>query len=214
MWWRIYCAVAHGDSEGDLCTYGFYEKQDLHRVLDEVQPGPIVLFGTSLGAAVALQEAAGDRRVTAVVAAETFSDLRTVAIERAPFFFSSGVISCACVCVEQQGGVPDRCRAPDRCRRDHNPCCSFTGTPDADTPPDHSRRVMGAPAGPAPDPRPGAWHNESPGAPVWPGDRTVDRSRGARPDISCELTALSCQLPVLRFPLTADSRCLITVSAV
>jgi pimeloyl-ACP methyl ester carboxylesterase len=76
-----YDSRAHGESGGDVCTYGFFEKRDLRRVLDTVGPGPIVLVGTSLGAAVALQEAALDPRVIAVVAAETFSDLRTVATE-------------------------------------------------------------------------------------------------------------------------------------
>ena len=84
-----YDSRAHGESAGELCTYGFFEKRDLHRVLDTVSPGPVVLLGTSLGAAVALQEAARDARVTAVIAAETFSDLRTIATERAPFFFTS-----------------------------------------------------------------------------------------------------------------------------
>ena len=46
---------------------------------EPLEPGPVVLVGASLGAAVALQTAAVDRRVSAVVAAETFSDLRTVA---------------------------------------------------------------------------------------------------------------------------------------
>jgi len=85
-------AGAHGESGGEACAYGFFEKEDLRRVLDTLDPGPIVLVGTSLGAAVALQEAAQDPRVTAVVAAETFSDLRTVATERAPFFFTSSII--------------------------------------------------------------------------------------------------------------------------
>src|SRR5258706_11743337 len=98
-----YDSRAHGESGGDVCTYGFFEKRDLHRVLDSLAPGPIVLIGTSLGAAVALQEAAQDPRVTAVVAAETFSDLRTVAAERAPFFFSAGVIARAIALAEQQG---------------------------------------------------------------------------------------------------------------
>jgi len=61
-------------------------------VLDTIHGGPIVLLGHSLGAAIALQEAADDPRVTTVISAETFSDLRTVATERAPLFFSSGVI--------------------------------------------------------------------------------------------------------------------------
>jgi uncharacterized protein len=164
-----YDSRAHGDSEGNLCTYGFYEKQDLHRVLDEVQPGPIVLFGTSLGAAVALQEAAGDPRVTAVVAAETFSDLRTVATERAPFFFSSGVISRAFRLAEQQGGFQIDAVSPvTAAAAITQPVLLIHGDSDADTPPDHSRRVMGALAGPK---RlilvPGARHNESLRGPVW-----------------------------------------------
>jgi uncharacterized protein len=67
-----YDGRAHGESDGDTCTYGFFEKDDLHRILGTVGPGPIVLVGSSLGGAVALQEAAHDPRVTAVVAAETF----------------------------------------------------------------------------------------------------------------------------------------------
>ena len=87
-----YDSRAHGDSDGDACTYGFYEKDDLARVVDTIEPGPIVLIGDSLGGAVALQEAAEDPRITAVVAAETFSDLRSVATERAPRLFTAGTL--------------------------------------------------------------------------------------------------------------------------
>src|SRR5687767_12329267 len=45
-----YDSRAHGDSTGEACTYGFFEKLDLRRVLDSVRPGPIVIVGTSLGA--------------------------------------------------------------------------------------------------------------------------------------------------------------------
>ena len=58
-----YDSRAHGDSGGDACTYGYFEKEDLRRVLDTVPPGPVVLIGTSLGAAVALQAAAALARV-------------------------------------------------------------------------------------------------------------------------------------------------------
>ena len=57
-----YDSRAHGESDGDACTYGFYEKQDLRRVLDSVGVGPIVLVGCPLGAAVALQLAADEPR--------------------------------------------------------------------------------------------------------------------------------------------------------
>jgi pimeloyl-ACP methyl ester carboxylesterase len=46
-----YDSRANGESDGDICTYGFFEKR------------------------------------------ETFSDLRTVAVERAPVFFASGIIA-------------------------------------------------------------------------------------------------------------------------
>jgi pimeloyl-ACP methyl ester carboxylesterase len=164
-----YDSRAHGDSEGDLCTYGVFEKQDLHRVLDSVQSGPIVLIGTSLGAAVALQEAAGDPRVTAVVAAETFSDLRTVATERAPFFFSAGVISRAFRLAEQQGGFRIDAASPvTAAAAITQPVLLIHGDSDVETPPDHSRRVMDALAGPK---RlilvPGAGHNQSLRGTVW-----------------------------------------------
>jgi pimeloyl-ACP methyl ester carboxylesterase len=37
-----YDSRAHGESEGDACTYGFLEKQDLHGVLDTIDGGAIV----------------------------------------------------------------------------------------------------------------------------------------------------------------------------
>jgi len=98
-----YDSRAQGDSGGDASTYGFYEKEDLRRVMDAMKPGPIVLVGSSFGAAVALQTAAVDRRVSAVVAAETFSDLRSVVTERAPFIFTAGTIDKAIRLAEQKG---------------------------------------------------------------------------------------------------------------
>src|SRR5262249_52402436 len=88
-----YDSRAHGESGGAACTYGYYEKRDLRRVIDALPPGPVALVGTSLGAAVALQEAGYDPRVVAIVAAETFADLRTVATERAPLFFTRETIA-------------------------------------------------------------------------------------------------------------------------
>jgi uncharacterized protein len=165
-----YDSRAHGESAGDVCTYGFFEKQDLRRVLDTVAAGPMVLFGTSLGAAVALQEAADDPRVTAIVAAETFSDLRTVAIERAPFFFTSGIIRQSFQRAEQDAGFRIEAVSPMQAATKINvPVLLVHGADDVDTPADHSRRVLAALAGPK---RlilvPGARHNESlRGGEVW-----------------------------------------------
>lgn len=164
-----YDSRAHGESAGDACTYGFLEKRDLHRVLDTVGPGPIVLVGTSLGAAVAIQEAALDARVTAVVAAETFSDLRTVATERAPFFFTHGIIARAFQLAEQQGGFEVDAVSPVMAAAAIEiPVLLIHGAADSHTPPEHSRRILAALAGPK---RlilvPGAQHNESLRGEVW-----------------------------------------------
>jgi pimeloyl-ACP methyl ester carboxylesterase len=164
-----YDSRAHGESGGDACTYGFFEKQDLHRVIESVGEGPVILIGTSLGGAVALQQAARDSRVTAVVAAETFSDLRTVATERAPFPFTSGIIAKAFRLAEQQGRFKVDAVSPVvAAAHIRIPVLLVHGSADSETPPDHSRRVLAALAGKK---RlilvPGAGHNGSLRHEVW-----------------------------------------------
>jgi pimeloyl-ACP methyl ester carboxylesterase len=164
-----YDSRAHGDSQGDACTYGFFEKQDLHRVLDSAGSGPVVLIGTSLGAAVALQEAADDPRVSAVVAAETFSDLRTVATERAPVFFTTGVIERAFALAESQAHFQADAVSPRKAaERLTAPVLLIHGADDVETPPAHSERVFAALRGPKRLIRvPGAGHNGSLRSDVW-----------------------------------------------
>jgi hypothetical protein len=164
-----YDSRAHGGSNGDVCTYGFFEKQDLHRVIDTLGAGPVVLVGTSLGAAVALQEAAGDSRVAAIVAAETFSDLRTVARERAPFFLTPSVIAEAFSLAERDGHfVVDAVNPVEAAARLTAPVLLLHGAEDHDTPPAHSERVFAALRGSKQLVLvPGAHHNESLNGQVW-----------------------------------------------
>ena len=169
-----YDSRAHGASTGEACTYGFFEKQDLRRVLDEVDARRVVLVGTSLGAAIALQEAAGDPRISAVVAAETFSDLRTVAAERVPYLPRSIVDRAFETAEERASFVADDVSPLRAASRITAPVLLIHGADDVDTLADHSRRVYAALAGPK---RlilvPGAGHNHSlSGAPVW---KEIDR---------------------------------------
>ena len=144
-----YDSRAHGQSGGDACSYGVFEKQDLHRVLDTAAPGHIVLLGGSLGAAIALQEAAGDSRVSTVIAADCFSDLRTVATERAPSFFTSGAIEKAFSIAQQKGHFQIDAASPlEAARSIKIPVLLIHGEADHDTPPDHSRRLFAALSGP------------------------------------------------------------------
>jgi pimeloyl-ACP methyl ester carboxylesterase len=173
-----YDGRAHGESQGDTCTYGFFEKEDLRRVIDTIGAGPIVLLGTSLGAAVALQEAAIDDRITTIVAAETFSDLRTVAAERAPFFFSRGTIDRAFVVAERDGHFTADDVSPLRAAPSITiPVLLIHGGADKDTPPAHSERVYAALAGKK---RilivPGAHHNQSLGRAWDDVERWIDQT--------------------------------------
>lgn len=159
--------------------YGFFERQALHRVIDTLTHGPIVVIGTSLGAAVALQEAADDARVRVVVAAETFSDLRTVARERAPFFLTNGVIAEAFALAKRDGHfrVDDVSPAAAAARIDV-PVLLLHGAIDRETLPAHSERVYAALRGPKQLILvPGAHHNQSLAAGVWPDiERWIDRA--------------------------------------
>ena len=143
-----YDSRAHGDSTGDACTYGYFEQDDLHRILDTVA-GPIVLVGNSLGAAVALQEAAHDPRVTAIVAIAPFSDLRTIASERAPFVFTGGIFDRAFARAEADAHFRADAVSPVVAARSITaPVLIVHGAADVDTPPSHSERILSALQGP------------------------------------------------------------------
>lgn len=177
-----YDSRAHGQSGGDFCSYGFFEKQDLRRVIDQLDPGPVILFGSSLGAAVALQEAPGDPRITAVVAAECFSDLRTVATERVPYLFRHTMLEKAFRLAEQEGRFEiDDVSPVTAAGFIRVPVLLIHGADDQDTSPEHSRRILNALSG-----KKnlilveGAGHNESLNGNVWGKietwiDKAVDR---------------------------------------
>lgn len=76
---------AHGESSGDYCTFGYYEKYDIQAVLDSVATlsdgQPAGIWGASLGGAIALQAMALDRRIVFGVIESTFDEFEKVAEE-------------------------------------------------------------------------------------------------------------------------------------
>ena len=165
-----YDSRAHGESDGDVCTYGVRERDDLRRVIDTLERGPVLLIGTSLGGAVALQEAAHDSRVAAVIAAESFADVRTVARERAPAYFTATIIERAFALAERQGQFRIDDASPERAARLITaPVLLVHGAEDVETPPEHSRRIYRSLTGPK---RlilvAGVGHNRSLQSEVWP----------------------------------------------
>src|SRR6266850_521866 len=94
-------ARAHGASEGPMATYGWLERNDTRAIIDALvsseqrrnesiqwqgpPPPPFHLFalGESMGAGIALQSAAADPRIEAVVAEASFASLREASYDYA-----------------------------------------------------------------------------------------------------------------------------------
>jgi alpha-beta hydrolase superfamily lysophospholipase len=76
----------HGESGGELATYGLREADDVHRWVDWLKasehPRHVFGMGESLGAGVLLQSLAGERRFSAVVAECPFASFEGVAEDR------------------------------------------------------------------------------------------------------------------------------------
>jgi uncharacterized protein len=164
-----YDSRAHGESTGEVCTYGYYEKTDLARVLDHLTHQPFIVMGTSMGGAVGLQAAAVDPRIAGVIAIAPFSDLRTAARERAPFFASRSNLEAAF----QQAEATANFRVDDvspvaAAPRITVPVLLVHGDHDEETPHDHSVRILNALRGPK---RlitvPGGGHREGLKAATW-----------------------------------------------
>ena len=70
---------AQGQSGGKYATFGFYEKQDVSRVIDRLEASfpklPIGVWGHSFGGAVALKSMVQDRRIRFGIVQSTFARL-------------------------------------------------------------------------------------------------------------------------------------------
>jgi len=137
---------AHGRSGGDACTYGYLERHDVGRALDALGAREAILIGHSLGASIALQAAAVDRRVVAVVAASPFADLPTIVRERAgwvslPAPYVEAVLGAA---GERAGFPPAEASPVALAAGIEAPVLLLHGASDRKTLPEHSRRVAAA----------------------------------------------------------------------
>jgi uncharacterized protein len=83
---------AHGESGGDMATYGWKERNDTVTITDTLYSQEHVshlgALGVSMGAAIALQSAAVEPRIEGVIAEDPFADLREVSYDYAGLQFS------------------------------------------------------------------------------------------------------------------------------
>jgi len=78
---------AHGESGGDMATYGWKERYDTvaitNALFSEDKVHHLGALGVSMGAAIALQSASVEPRIEGVVAEDPFADLREVTFDYA-----------------------------------------------------------------------------------------------------------------------------------
>jgi fermentation-respiration switch protein FrsA (DUF1100 family) len=83
----------HGESEGQLASYGFREGEDVHEWVDWIYqnhaPKCVYGLGESMGAGILLQSLAYEKRFCAVVAESSFADFREGAFDRASHYLGA-----------------------------------------------------------------------------------------------------------------------------
>lgn len=83
----------HGESEGNMASYGLREGEDVHEWVDwmyQAHPPKCVYgLGESMGAAILLQSLESEKRFCAVVAESSFADFREGAYDRVSHYTGS-----------------------------------------------------------------------------------------------------------------------------
>ena len=81
----VFDGRAHGESEGEFCTYGFHEKKDISKIVDFIKSRnsiiKIGIWGNSLGGAIAIQALEFDKRIEFGIIESTFTDLSQIVFD-------------------------------------------------------------------------------------------------------------------------------------
>ncbi len=161
-----YCVVmmdsrAQGESGGDMETYGWKERYDTVAVTDALFASERVrhlyALGVSLGASIALQSAAVERRIEAVAAEAPFVNLREVSYDYAGLHAGSWLGKSlfrpasmfAMQSVEKDGGFKPEDASPEKAVAERPfPVLLICGTRDVTIPCRHAERIYKAATGP------------------------------------------------------------------
>jgi fermentation-respiration switch protein FrsA (DUF1100 family) len=156
---------AHGESGGDLATYGLLESDDVHRwvswLIDEPltrgaqRPRRIFSIGESLGGAVLIESLAVETRFSAIVADSAFSSFERIArdrvAERLPFPSKIGrmlaipLVWAGFLYARLRYGLDFRRASPEAAiARSMTPVLLIHGLNDQQTSPEHSKTLFAA----------------------------------------------------------------------
>jgi pimeloyl-ACP methyl ester carboxylesterase len=144
---------AHGESGGDLATFGLLESDDVHRwvswLIDDQHPGHVFGMGAALGGAVLIESLRVEPRFSAIVAESAFSSFERIArdrvAERLPFPVGIGRVLAAppvwagFLYARLRYGLDFRQASPEAAlARSTTPVLPIHGLNDRLTPPVHS----------------------------------------------------------------------------
>lgn len=154
-------ARAQGASDGTLATFGWKERWDTKKIVDALyaseRPRTVFELGESMGAAIALQSAAVDPQIKAVVAEASFSSLREVSYDYAGLAVSSllgrtlfrPASYFALRSAENEGGFPADGVSPAQAVSERAfPVLLICGTRDKTIPCRHSKQLFHEAIGP------------------------------------------------------------------
>jgi hypothetical protein len=152
---------AQGKSEGAIATYGWLERTDTRAIADALFSSENVhcLFalGESLGAAIALQSAAAEPRITGVVAESPFRNLQEVSydyvgLKRSPLLGKTllrPVAAVALLAAQIESGIPVYEISPEHAVAERPfSLLLICGSEDRSIPLRHSQAVYRAASGP------------------------------------------------------------------
>jgi pimeloyl-ACP methyl ester carboxylesterase len=151
----------HGESGGDMATYGWKERYDTVTITDVLYATENVrhlyALGVSMGGAIALQSAAVEPRIEAVAAEASFANLREVSYDYAGLHAGSWLGKTlfrpapmvAMHSVEKEGGFKPEDVSPEKAVAARAfPILLICGTRDSTIPCRHSERIYKAATGP------------------------------------------------------------------
>jgi len=151
----------HGESGGEICTYGWIERRDTVAIVDALYSSEKVrhlyALGVSMGAAIALQSAAIEPRIAAVAAEDPFANLREVSYDYAGLDVSPTLgrtlfrpaSMLALSSVKKEGGFDPSDVSPEKAAAVRPfAVLLICGTSDHRIPCRHAERIYNAAAGP------------------------------------------------------------------
>lgn len=103
---------AHGKSEGQFCTYGYKEKDDISSVIDFIKDKNdsirIGIWGNSMGGAIAIQALENDNRIKFGIIESTFTNLESIVYDyQKSYTYGLGLRPFCNIALNEAGKIAD-----------------------------------------------------------------------------------------------------------